>query len=109
MDLSGHHDRTFEDDRYEQPHRLTEHMAEREQVDDADRLKGYRPFSVFRYFRQKGSKVRTDIAMTMNHPFGIACRAGSVDDFHDVVRPEVAFWKLGLGRQCRKTIKISCR
>ena len=40
MNLSGHHDRTFEDDRYEQPHRLTEHMAEREQVGDPDRLKG---------------------------------------------------------------------
>src|SRR5262245_10725673 len=85
MDFAREDDASAEEQRDEQSLRLPEHVAERQQIQNPNRLEGLRPPFVFRDFLLKGSQIGTDVAMSVNDTFRLASRARGVHNHHHVV------------------------
>ena len=77
--------RAFEEEWDEDAHGLPEHMAERQQVKDSDRLEGLGPFLVPVDFLSNRVKVGTDVAMKMDHSLGLGSGSRGVNDLDHIV------------------------
>ena len=99
MQVSHERSRALEQEGDEDAHGLTEHVAEREQVEDPDRLEGPGPFLVAVVLLPDRVEVGADVAMEMDDPLRFRCRPGGVDNFHHVVRVGRMRADSGAGRQ----------
>ncbi len=71
----GHEDhRGFEQNGKVDAEGLAEHVAQGQHIEDTDRLERAGIFSVLFDFTREHPQVRTDVAVTMNHAFGLARR-----------------------------------
>src|SRR5213593_175847 len=61
--------RAFKEKRNEQPLGLSEHMAQRKQVENSNGLDQTSPLLIFRDFFGKGTEVGTDVAVAVDHTF----------------------------------------
>src|SRR5262245_4988514 len=112
IQLAGEGDRAFQKHRNKQSHRLSEHMAERQQVENADRLKWFGPLSVFCDFFLKRPQVGANVAVPMHDSMRRARCAGRVDDFDNVVRVHLRKIELlyrGATLQCVETRSVQCQ
>ena len=89
MHLRCQCDSAFEEQRDEHSLRLPEHVTQRQEIKNPYGLEWTRPLSIFPDLILKRPKIGTDVPVTMNHALRIACCAGRVDDFDDVVRSDV--------------------
>ena len=71
--------------RHERRHRLAEHVAERQQVQEADRLERPRVLPVLRDLALDRDDVREDVAVRDDDALRLGGRAGREDDLGDVV------------------------
>src|SRR5262249_25781055 len=71
MNVAGEDDRTFEKHRNEQALRLTEHMAQRQQIENTNGLKRPGPQPVLSDFLSKRPQVAADVAMSRQDTFGL--------------------------------------
>src|SRR5262245_50080468 len=95
----------FEKQRDEQTLRLAEHVAERQQVQNPNRLQDSRPLLVFRNFVPERAEIRADVAVTVNHALWLACRAGRVNDFDNIIWRDFGQVKGMDGRPSRHRVK----
>ena len=105
MHLAGERRRAFEKKRNEQSLRLAEHMAERQQIENSNRLKWPRPFFVFGDLAAKRPEVRANIPVPVHHTFRLAGCSGCVNDFDDIARSDFARGESHRGRERRDGIK----
>ncbi len=68
-------------------HRLAEHVAERQEVQKANRRKWPAPLAVLHDFAFDRHDVREDVAVGDDDAFGLGRRAGREDDLRHVVAP----------------------
>ena len=106
--------RAFEQERDEEAHRLPEHMAKGQKVEDPDRLERAGPFLVAIDLLPDRIKVRADVPVEMDHPLGLGSGSGGVDDLHDIVaagggRVEAGSVRQPIERLDRKAIQGRCR
>src|SRR6266850_7065923 len=85
--------------------RLAEHVAQRKEIQNANRLKRTSPHFILRDLGLKRTKVGADVSMTMHHAFRLARRAGGVDDFNNVVRCDHDRFEAGGRRQVRNRVE----
>ena len=71
--------------RNERRHGLAEHVAERQQVQEANREERRRPFPVLQHLAFDRHDVGEHVAVRDDHAFRFGCRARREDDLRDVV------------------------
>ena len=71
--------------RNEGRHRLAEHVAERQEVQKANRRKWPAPLAVLHDFAFDRNDVRQDVAVGDDDAFGLGGRAGREDDLRHIV------------------------
>ena len=83
---AAHEDhRSVDERRNVRGHRLSEEVAERQQVQESDRLKGPRVPLVFVDLARHRHDVGEDVAMTDHHAFRFGCRARREHDLRHVI------------------------
>ncbi len=75
--------------RHECAHRLAEHVAERQQIEEANRQERLRPLPVLRDLFLDGNDVGEDVPMGDDDALWIRGRAGRKDDFRGIVRRQL--------------------
>ena len=78
--------------RHECPHRLAEHVAERQKIEKANRQERLRPLPVLRDLLLDGNDVGEDVPVGDDDALGIGGRAGREDDLRGIVRRQL--WDL---------------
>ena len=79
------HDGAVEHRRHERGHGLSEHVAERQQVQEADGKERFAVRRVFAHLAFHRDDVGEDVAVRQHHTLGLGCCARGEDDFDRVV------------------------
>ena len=75
--------------RHERPHRLSEHVAERQQIEEADRQKRPGPLPVLRDLPLDRHDVGEDVPVGDDDALGVGGGAGREDDLRRIVRRQI--------------------
>src|SRR6185369_5587867 len=95
MNFSCESSRAFQKQRHEDSKRLAEHVTERKQIENANRLKWSSPLFVLRDLFLKRPEIRADVSMSMNNAFRFSSCSGGVHDLYDVIWTYCA-WSKGI-------------
>ena len=116
-EAAGEDDRPRQHRRHERRHRLSEHVAQRQEIEEANRLERPRVSSVLRELVLDRDDVRQDVAMGQDDALRFGGRTRREDDLGDVVGRRLrasAFWRpltppqphpSSSRRECRSTAR----
>ena len=99
MEVGHKDDRSLQQDRDKDPHRLSEHVAERHHIEESDGLDRTRPMPIAVNLACDGRQIRTDVAVSVNHTLGFCGRSRGVNDLNDVLAVDRGALPVGRYRQ----------
>ena len=67
------------------PHELAEYMAERQRVQNPERMKGALKLEILLHLAFDGAQAREHVVMSVDHPLGLSGGARSKDNLQRVI------------------------